>query len=144
MPTILYSTEATTVTGRGGSVATSDGRLDLDLSAPTELGGDGGPGTNPEQLFAAGFAACFNTALRAVLTGHRVTGVDPVVTARVGIFRHPGGYRLDVGVSATLPGVDPEDAARYVEEADRMCPFSDALRGDAVVDVALAEVEPAR
>ncbi len=139
MPRILYSTEARTVTGRGGSVATTDGRLDLQLSAPKELGGDSGPGTNPEQLFAAGYAACFNTALRAVLTQHGVTDVDPVVTARVGIFKYPEGYRLDVAVTAELPGVDAAAADGYVAEADQMCPFSDALRGDAVVSVGRAE-----
>lgn len=139
MAKILYSTEASTVTGRGGSVATTDGRLDLQLSAPKELGGDSGPGTNPEQLFAAGYAACFNTALRAVLSQHEVTDCEPTVTARVGIFRYPEGYRLDVKVAAALPGVDEQLAEKYVAEADQMCPFSDALRGDAVVSVGLAE-----
>ncbi|MEU5884017.1 Ohr family peroxiredoxin [Spirillospora sp. NPDC047279] len=132
-------TEATTVTGRGGSVATTDGRLDLDLSAPAELGGDSGPGTNPEQLFAAGYAACFNTALRATLTKHSLRDCEPVVSARVGIFKHSGGYRLEVAVSAELPGIDREEAERYVTEADLLCPFSDALRGNAVVSVGLAE-----
>lgn len=139
MAKILYSTEARTVTGRGGSVATDDGRLDLQLSAPKELGGDSGPGTNPEQLLAAGYAACFNTALRAVLGQHEVTDVEPVVSARVGIFRYPEGYRLDVAVTAELPDVDPVVAEKYVAEADQMCPFSDALRGDAIVAVSLAE-----
>jgi len=139
MAKILYSTEAHTVTGRGGSVATTDGRLDLDLSAPKELGGDSGPGTNPEQLFAAGYAACFNTALRATLREHGVTDCEPIVRARVGIFRYPEGYRLDVSISAELPGLDAWDARKYLEEADRICPFSDALRGSAVVSVDLVQ-----
>ena len=139
MPKILYSTEARTVTGRGGSVATTDGRLDLELSAPKELGGDSGPGTNPEQLFAAGYAACFNTALRATLEKHGVTDCEPTITARVGIFRHPEGYRLDVNIAAELPGLDATDAESYVAEADQLCPFSDALRGNAVVSVGRAE-----
>lgn len=137
MPKILYSTEARTVTGRGGSVATTDGRLDLDLSAPKELGGDSGPGTNPEQLLAAGYAACFNTAMRAVLAQYDVTDCEPVVSARVGIFKYPEGYRLDVNIAAELPGLDAVVAEKYLAEADQMCPFSDAMRGNAIVSVGL-------
>jgi Ohr subfamily peroxiredoxin len=138
MAKILYSTEATTTTGRGGAVASTDGRLDLQLSAPKELGGDGGPGTNPEQLFAAAYAACFHTALRATLESKSLAGHEAFVSVTVGIFKYPEGYRLDVKVSASVPTLPREEADLCIAEADVLCPFSDALRGNAVVELTTA------
>src|SRR6202012_5278474 len=116
---VLYTTQATAVGGRDGRATTKDGSLDVKLAIPKELGGPGGPGNNPEQLFAAGYAACFLGAMKAVAAqaGPKVPQ-DTSVTASVGIGpRSEGGFGLEVGLSISLPGLSSADARALVEKA---------------------------
>lgn len=131
----LYRTQATARGGRTGRAATDDGRLDQVLSIPRELGGAGGEGTNPEQLFAAGFAACFESALRLVArrAGRSVEGVR--VTATVALGKVGDGYRLAVELRGTLPGLSGDEASAMMQAAHAVCPYSAATRGN--VDVTL-------
>lgn len=137
MSKTLYTAEATVTGGRmEGHARTSDGALEVDIRVPTELGGPGG-GTNPEQLFAVGFAACFESALAIVAMRAKTEAADATVLSRVGL--HPGENRsfvLSVSLDVTLPSVsDPEQAAELVRAAHEVCPFSNAVRGN--VEVAL-------
>ncbi|MFI5835902.1 Ohr family peroxiredoxin [Micromonospora sp. NPDC051300] len=137
---LLYVTEATaTGDGREGSVRTDDGVLTATLSAPPALGGTGGTGTNPEQLFAAGYAACFHSALRWIARQDGVDVTGSAVTARVALGSIGDTLRLAVELRAELPGLPPEQAEALVRRAHETCPYSAALRGDAVV---LARVAP--
>ncbi|MGH3646238.1 MAG: organic hydroperoxide resistance protein [Micromonosporaceae bacterium] len=132
----LYTAEATaTGSGRGGHVRSSDEALVTELSVPRELGGAGGAGTNPEQLFAAGFAACFHSALQLVARKQRVALDGSSVTAAVGIGPQGQGYGLSVELAVDLPGVAPDAAESLVAAAHQVCPYSNATRGN--VDVAL-------
>ena len=134
---ILYTAEAlATGDGRNGHVRTSDGLLDIDLALPKEMGG-AGDHTNPEQLFAAGYAACFHNALRRVATAAKVRlGGESTVAASVGIGANQvGGFGLQVALAVHLPGMDQEEAEKLVETAHQVCPYSNATRGN--VDVAL-------
>lgn len=139
MMTTLYTAEATaTGDGRNGRARTSDGQLDLDLAIPKELGGGGGA-TNPEQLFAAGYAACFHSALKTVARLTKVTLPDTTVTAQVNLGRIPaGGYGLSVALDVALPGMDRAAAEDLVAKAHQTCPYSNATRGN--VDVALTTI----
>ncbi|GAA1338845.1 organic hydroperoxide resistance protein [Saccharothrix algeriensis] len=134
---VLYTAEATaTGDGRNGEVRSSDGVLDEQLTTPQELGGAGGPRTNPEQLFAAGYAACFHSALRVAGRQSKVPLGETTVAARVGIGPDgAGGYQLTVDLRAHLPGVEQSAAEELVALADRICPYSNAMRGN--VEVAL-------
>ncbi len=133
---ILYRTSVTATGGRDGSVASDDGLLDLALSVPKALGGPGGSGTNPEQLFAAGYAACFTGAVKLVARQGRIALPDAMtVTARVGMGPVDPGYALTVELVVTLPGVDPAQAREIVEAAHQRCPYSHATRGN--IDVTL-------
>jgi Ohr subfamily peroxiredoxin len=129
--TPLYIAEATTRgSGRnGGHGETSDGRLKADFSMPTELGGPGGPGTNPEQLVALGYSACFESALHFV-AGRKSQKLDnPSVTCRVKMGRAPeGGFAFEFEIEATLPGLSKADADALVAEAHEVCPYSNAFR----------------
>jgi osmotically inducible protein OsmC len=128
---ILYRTEATATGGRTGSAKTSDSRLSVTLDTVKELGGAGGEGTNPEQLFAAGYAACFLGALKHVAGQKKVKVSDETtVTAMVGIGpRDDGqGFGLDVALSVTLPGIDPAVAEDLIAQADIVCPYSHLAR----------------
>jgi lipoyl-dependent peroxiredoxin len=133
---ILYTAEATaTGDGRDGHVTTSDGVLDFQLAMPKELGGAGGA-PNPELLFAAGYAACFHSALRRVARRAKVSVEGSTVEARVGIGAVEGGrFGLTVALAVTLPGVDPEVAKQVTEQAHQVCPYSNATRGN--IDVTL-------
>lgn len=134
---IKYSTNAVATGGREGQALIDHGRLKLDLSLPKELGGPGGEGTNPEQLFAAGYSACFLGAMRSIShkVGLRVPD-DASVTATVGIgVRTEGGFGLDVALAISLPGLDEADADQLVEAAHEVCPYSNATRNN--VDVRL-------
>lgn len=138
---ILYRTEATATGGRTGRAATKDGALSVDLVTPKELGGPGGDGTNPEQLFAAGYAACFLSALKFIAGQRKVAiGEDASVTASVGIGpRADGqGFGLDVSLSVSLPGLDRAQGEELVQAAHIVCPYSHATRGSLDVKVALA------
>ena len=137
---VLYKTAARATGGRDGRAATLDGAFDVTLATPKELGGGGGPGNNPEQLFAAGYAACFIGAMKFVASqGGPKVPADATVTAQVGIGpRAEGGFGLDVELAVDLPGLDRADAATLVEKAHHVCPYSNATRGN--VDVRLTVV----
>jgi osmotically inducible protein OsmC len=135
----LYTAKATsTGTGRLGHVASSDGVLEHDLTIPKELGGPGGDGTNPEQLFAAGYAACFHSALQNVARREKVRISDSSVTAEVGIGKQGEGFGLAVALVVSLPGIEHAQAEKLVEAAHQMCPYSNATRGNIDVDLRVA------
>jgi osmotically inducible protein OsmC len=139
---IVYTAVATsTGDGRNGHVRSSDGLIDAEVRTPKEMGGAGGA-TNPEQLFAAGYAACFHSALKATKKIHGVDVVDSAVTAEVGIGSNGnGGFELAVTLHVEIGGdVSEADAQKAVEAAHQVCPYSNATRGN--VEVKL-EVETA-
>lgn len=138
--TIIYTAEAlATGAGRDGHARTSDGKLDVDLSIPTEMGGSG-KGTNPEQLFAAGYAACFHSALQMIARQEKADVSDSAVGARVGIGpTDGGGFGLTVTLEVTLPNLPREKALELTEKAHQVCPYSNATRGN--VDVTLEVTE---
>ena len=133
---VLYTASATvTGEGRSGHGRTSDGLLDLDLATPKEMGGAGGA-TNPEQLFAVGYAACFHSALKVVGRREKVDVDGSTVEAEVGIGPNDGGgFGLQVALTASLPNVDQEAADRIVAAAHQVCPYSNATRGNIDVTV---------
>jgi osmotically inducible protein OsmC len=138
MAKVLYTAEATVTGGRAnGHGRTSDGALELELRTPPELGGEGG-GTNPEQLFAIGYAACFESALGAVGRRERVEVGDVSIDSRVMLLpTEDRGFKIAVSLDVTLPQVeDPGQAARLVAAAHQVCPYSNATRGN--VDVELS------
>jgi Ohr subfamily peroxiredoxin len=138
---VLYTAEATATGGRKGHGRTSDGRLVVDFSSPTEMGGDGGPGTNPEQLFATGFAACFQNAIMSVARRKNLAVDDSIVTARVGIGPIENRYGLTAELDIKLPSIhDRALAEELVSAADARCPYSNAVRGN--VEVAITILEP--
>ncbi|MFE5011099.1 organic hydroperoxide resistance protein [Streptomyces sp. NPDC056696] len=131
----IYTAVATATHGRDGRAVSSDGRLDLQLGIPTEMGGNG-QGTNPEQLFAAGYSACFASALGLVGRAAKVDISDAAVTAEVGIGKQGEGFGLAVTLRVELPGtVDAETGRKLVEQAHQVCPYSNATRGN--IDVEL-------
>lgn len=136
---IVYSTTATSWGGREGRAVTDDDRLDLALSVPSEVGGDGGPGTNPKQLFAAGWSARFHSALRAVARGETVDVSNSAVSATIGMLSMNSGRGLTAPIEADLPDVDREVARGLVDQAHQMCPYSRATRNNIDVDVQLVE-----
>jgi Ohr subfamily peroxiredoxin len=128
---VLYSTSATATGGRDGRSKTHDGAVDVTLVTPKELGGAGGDGVNPEQLFASGYAACFLGALK-FYAGQKKVAVpaDASVTATVGIGpRDDDGFGLDVKIAVSLPGVDPAVAKDLIAGAHHVCPYSHATKG---------------
>ncbi|MER8010970.1 organic hydroperoxide resistance protein [Streptomyces sp. NPDC094149] len=126
---VLYTAVATAENGRDGRVATDDGRLDVVVDPPKEMGGNGA-GTNPEQLFAAGYSACFQGALGVVAREAKADVVGSTVTAKVGIGRNDDGFGIIVEISARIPNVDTETARDLVEKAHQVCPYSKATRGN--------------
>lgn len=133
---VLYSTKVTAVGGRSGTVRSDDGLLDLALALPSGLGGKGGA-TNPEQLFAAGYAACFENAVIHVTrkAADMVKDDDITVVAEVGMAPNgSGGFQLSVALDVVIAGIDQAKAERIVEEAHAVCPYSNAVRGN--IDVA--------
>lgn len=138
---ILYRTSATSTGGRVGSSKSSDGNLAVTLTSPKELGGDGAAGTNPEQLFAAGYSACFLGALKFVAGQAKVKLPENVtVTANVGIGpREDGkGFGIEVDLVADLPGIEPDVAKDLLAKAHIVCPYSHAMRTSTEVEVKLA------
>ena len=133
--TVAYSTKATADGGRDGHARSEDGKVDLQLSTPKELGGAGGPGTNPEQLFAAGYSACFIGAMKAVAAKDGPKGPEnATVTATVGIGpRSEGGFGIDVALAVSLPGLPRDQAEALVEKAHGVCPYSNATRNNVPV-----------
>jgi osmotically inducible protein OsmC len=131
LPKVLYTTEAVVEGGRAGHGRTSDGRLDLQLSVPEEMGGQDGPGTNPEQLFAVGFGACFQSALLGVARGRKLDAGESTITARVGIGpTGHGGFGLQVALDLHAPHLSPAEAAELMARAHQRCPYSNATRGN--------------
>ena len=129
--TILYTAEATAKGGREGHARTSDGRLDVDLDVPREMGGPGGPGTNPEQLLAAGWAACFHSSLLRFAYGWKLDLSASHITARVGIGPlRSGGFGLVAMLDLDAPRISRADGFQLMEQAHEMCPYSRATRGN--------------
>lgn len=138
----LYTAEAlASGEGRDGNARTNDGKLDVALASPVELGGNG-QGTNPEQLFAAGYAACFHSALRLVGRKARVDLRDSAVAAKIhfGALEGREGYGLAAELEIALPALDRETAEQLVAKAHQICPYSNATRGNIAVDIKLVEV----
>lgn len=132
--TTLYQTQATALAGRNGQVSTDDGLLDLELAYPKEMGGTGAA-TNPEQLFAAGYSACFSNAILHVAREAKVALKSAPVTAQVGIGpNQQGGFALSVSLAATLE-LPQQQALELVKVAHQVCPYSNAVRGNIDVEV---------
>ena len=132
---VKYRATASATGGRDGKAATKDGSFTVNLSTPKELGGAGGPGNNPEQLFAAGYSACFIGAMKFVASqGGPKIPADTTVTTTVGIGpRSEGGFGLAVEMEVSLPGVDRAEAEALVEKAHQICPYSNSIRGNVEV-----------
>ena len=139
---VLYQTAATASgAGRAGRTRTADGELDLQLVVPRELGGPGGPGANPEKLFAAGYSACFLSALQFIASQQKIKlPADTSVTGTVGIGERSDGpgFNLDIALDVAMPGHDQAAAEALVASAHEVCPYSNATRGG--VDVRLTVV----
>jgi lipoyl-dependent peroxiredoxin len=135
---VLYTTEATATGGRkNGRAWSSDGAIDVQINPPKEVGGSG-EGTNPEQLFAAGYAACFDNALASVARIEKLTPGPTTVTALVSLTKHPeGGYALEVELRATIPDLSRKQAQDLLEKAHKRCPYSRATRGNIEVRLTL-------
>jgi Ohr subfamily peroxiredoxin len=138
----LYTAHATSTGGRTGSTKSSDERLALQLSTPKELGGDSGPGTNPEQLFAAGYSACFIGAMKAVAASQKIKlPAEVSIAADVSIgpmTGKPGAFGVAVALAVSVPGFERADAEKLVAAAHEVCPYSNATRGN--IDVAITVV----
>ena len=136
---VLYQAHAHATGGRDGHARSDDGVLDVKLTTPKELGGGGGHGTNPEQLFAAGYSACFLGAMKFVAARDKIRiPADAAVAATVGIGPIPTGFLIEVDLKVTLPGLERSEAEALVERAHVVCPYSNATRGN--VDVRLSVV----
>lgn len=135
---VLYTAVATAEGGRDGKVASNDGQLEVVVNPPKEMGGSGA-GTNPEQLFAAGYSACFQGALGVVARQEKADISGSTVTAEVGIGKTPaGGFGIKVALSASIPNVDEATAKALLEKAHQVCPYSNATRGN--IEVTLSVV----
>ena len=133
---VLYTAQATATGGREGRAVSSDSALDVQLSTPKELGGAGGAGTNPEQLFAAGYSACFLGALKFVAGQAKVAlPAETTVTGRVGIGQIPTGFGIEAELTINAPGLPREQLEDLVQKAHIVCPYSNATRGN--IDVKL-------
>jgi lipoyl-dependent peroxiredoxin len=139
--TALYTATCTSTGGRAGTTKSSDGRISLNLSTPKGLGGDDGPGTNPEQLFASGYAACFIGALQLVAGQKKVAIAGPISnTAEVGIgpmTGKPGAFTVTVVMKVNIPGVERATAEALVAAAHEVCPYSNATRGNLDVKISV-------
>jgi osmotically inducible protein OsmC len=130
----LYTAEALVEGGRQGHGRTSDGRLEVDLSVPAAMSGDDGPGTNPEQLFAVGYAACFQSAVLSVAQGRKIDASGSQIASRVAIGpRSDGGFGLHVWLDLRAPEIPADQAREIMLRADRLCPYSNATRGNIIV-----------
>ncbi|MFP3991164.1 organic hydroperoxide resistance protein [Streptomyces sp. E11-3] len=134
---VKYTAIATAENGRDGRVATTDGKLDVVVNPPKEMGGSG-DGTNPEQLFAAGYSACFQGALGVVARNEKVDITGATVTAEVGIGQNDEGFGIIVAIKAAIPTLDAATAKSLIEKAHQVCPYSKATRGNITVGLALA------
>ena len=138
----LYTAHATSTGGRTGTTESSDGKIKLQLSTPKELGGDSGPGTNPEQLFASGYSACFIGAMKAVARNQKISlPAEVSITADVSIgpmSGKPGAFGIAVSMAVSVPGMDKAAVEALVKSAHEVCPYSNATRGN--IDVTLTVV----
>ena len=134
---VLYTAHATSTGGREGTSKTDDGALEVKLTTPRQLGGSGAFGTNPEQLFAAGYSACFIGALKHVAMQQKIAlPADTSIAAAVGIGPLGKGFGIQVALRVTVPGMDRAAAEQLVQAAHQVCPYSNATRGN--IDVALS------
>lgn len=137
---VVYRASAEATGGRDGRAISSDGVLDVELTTPKELGGAGGKGTNPEQLFAAGYSACFIGAMKFVAGRDELDmPEDASIEGHVGIGQIPGGFGIEVELRVSLPGMDDAQAKQLIDEAHKVCPYSNATRGN--IDVTLKRVD---
>ena len=137
---VKYRTSATATGGRDGHVRSEDGKLEVKLTTPKELGGPGGEGTNPEQLFAAGYSACFLSSLKVASQQLKLKLPSEItVTAAIGIgARSEGGFGITADLVVKLPGVDNTEAQRLVQAAHQICPYSNATRNNVEVNLRVA------
>ena len=136
---ILYTAHATSTGGRAGTSKSPDGALNVTLTTPKELGGDGAAGTNPEQLFAAGYSACFLGAMKHVAMMQKISlPADTSIDAEVGIGPIPAGFGIKVAMKVSIPGMERAAAEKLVQTAHGVCPYSNATRGN--IDVTLTVV----
>ncbi|RZU01004.1 organic hydroperoxide resistance protein [Rivibacter subsaxonicus] len=136
---VLYRAEATATGGRDGRAVSSDKHLDIKLTVPREMGGAGGEGTNPEQLFAAGYAACFIGAMRFIAGQKKVVlPPDTRIDSKVGIGQIPQGFGIEVDLAVHVPGMARAEAEALVAAAHQVCPYSNATRGN--IDVRLSVI----
>jgi len=139
---VLYTAEATAWGGREGRAASSDGHVDVQLVIPKEMGGPGGDGTNPEQLFATGYAGCFHSALKVVARAAKIDVSESAVTVRIGIGANDsGGFGLTAEIVAEIDGVDRAVAEDLLAQAHQVCPYSNATRGNMDVTLTLYQAE---
>ncbi|MFZ6754730.1 organic hydroperoxide resistance protein [Undibacterium sp. Dicai25W] len=136
---VLYTANATATGGRDGRATSNDGHLDVKLTTPKELGGAGGDGTNPEQLFAAGYSACFIGAMKFVASTAKIAlPADVSVNGLVGIGPNgKGGFGITVALNVSLPGMDRAAAQDLINKAHEVCPYSNATRGNVEVTITL-------
>lgn len=133
---VLYTAKASATGGRDGEVSSSDGILQLRTATPKELGGPGGEFTNPEQLFAAGYSACFDSALNLMIKRSKITTGITAVTGEVSLGPNDtGGYGLAVTLTVNIPGIDQDTAVELVAKADHVCPYSNAIRNNVEVTI---------
>lgn len=133
---VVYRASATATGGRDGNAVSNDGALSVQLSTPKELGGAGGSGTNPEQLFAAGYAACFVGAMKLVASQQKIKLPDGfAITGKVGIGQISQGFGIEAELEIALPGMDKSAAQALIDKAHTVCPYSNATRGN--IDVTL-------
>ena len=136
---VLYTAHATATGGREGRAVSSDSALDVKLSTPRELGGAGGDGTNPEQLFAAGYSACFIGAMKAVAAQDKLKLPGEIsIDGSVGIGQIPGGFGIAVELKIAVPGMEPAELQALVDKAHQVCPYSNATRVNIDVTLTLA------
>lgn len=136
---ILYTAEATATGGRNGHIKSNNGILDVDVRTPKALGGADDNYTNPEQLFAGGYAACFDSALNLVIKQGKISTGETTVTAEVSIGQiENGGFGLAVALSVNIPGVSVADAQALADRAHEVCPYSNATRGNIEVNITVS------
>jgi osmotically inducible protein OsmC len=139
--TTIYSATATAWGGRRGRVTSTDNRLDVELSSPKAMGGDDGPGTNPEQMFAGGYAACFHSALKNTALSRKLDVSESAISVTIKLVGSLTERRLALAakIEAELPGLDPADAHELLEATHQLCPYSVATRGNMDVELVLVE-----
>ena len=136
---VLYTAHATSTGGREGTTKSDDGALDVKLTTPKQLGGNGAFGTNPEQLFASGYSACFLGALKHVAGSQKISlPADTTISADVGIGPIPTGFSISVDMTVSIPGMERAAAEKLVEQAHVVCPYSNATRGNIDVNLKVA------